>query len=237
MRHTDQDEFHSTLSRCPKHQQDERKHIREPTDFDLVTRDDFVHAPSKHDFVSFDLEIKRFELIHNVPVHCAHIDFYRHDRSLLAVSEDSFEFVECDRHILYMSMHRRHFWSLVLCKPTPVVEIIYYPNSFGTYPRELDFCMDKKEMPIVPEETPDGPSLHFACPHCEQVVSVRVAEINCAIFRHGTYKDSLKPIDPHLCKDECDRLFASELIYGCGKPFQLVRAEAAGYTVHICGYI
>ena len=95
------------------------------------------------------------------------------------------------------------------------------------------------EAIVVPEQTPDGPSLHFACPHCDQLVSVRVQEVNCAIFRHGNFKESLKPIDPHLCKDECDRLVADDLIFGCGKPFQLVRAPdgSNNYTVQICGYI
>ena len=95
------------------------------------------------------------------------------------------------------------------------------------------------EAVITPEQTPDGPSLHFACPHCEQLVSVRVQEVNCAIFRHGNFKDSLKPIDPHLCKDECDRLAANDLIFGCGKPFQLVRSADGdnNYSVQICGYI
>lgn len=83
----------------------------------------------------------------------------------------------------------------------------------------------------------DGEFLHFACPHCETFVSVKIQEINCAIFRHGTYKDSFKQLDPHLCKDECDRLSREDLIFGCGRPFQLVRRSDDAYTVQICEYI
>lgn len=102
---------------------------------------------------------------------------------------------------------------------------------------DLNIKMSELESTeISPEETPDGPCLHFACPHCDHLVSVRVQEINCAIFRHGNFKESLKPIDPHLCKEECDRLVTEGLIFGCGKPFQLVRRNDK-YVVEICGYI
>ena len=35
----------------------------------------------------------------------------------------------------------------------------------------------------------------------------------------------VKQIDPHLKKEECDRLKSKNLIYGCGKPFQLIITE------------
>lgn len=50
-------------------------------------------------------------------------------------------------------------------------------------------------------------------------------------------KDTLKQIDPHLNKEECDRLYATNLIYGCGKPFQLIKNEQNQYVTTICDYI
>jgi len=72
------------------------------------------------------------------------------------------------------------------------------------------------------------------CPHCSH--SIEILEINCAIFRHGIFKDSYTQIDPHLCKDECEKLIKNNKIYGCGKPFKLIK-ENNTYTAVICEYI
>ena len=74
------------------------------------------------------------------------------------------------------------------------------------------------------------------CPHCKDYITVYLKEYNCKIFRHGIYKDTLKQIDPHLKKSECDRLFNEKLIYGCGKPFRIV-GEGKEINVEICDYI
>lgn len=55
------------------------------------------------------------------------------------------------------------------------------------------------------------------CPHCGDIIEI--LEINCKIFRHGVFKDTLIQIEPHLSKLECDRLFKEDRIFGCGKPF------------------
>lgn len=60
------------------------------------------------------------------------------------------------------------------------------------------------------------------CPHCGLVIQVFKHELNCKIFRHGIYKKTLKQVDPHLPKEECDSLYEKGLIYGCGKPFEIV---------------
>ena len=79
-------------------------------------------------------------------------------------------------------------------------------------------------------------SLIVTCPHCEQLILI--AAINCRIFRHGVYKASGKQVNPHLPRAGCDRLVAANLIYGCGKPFQLVRAPGSGsWQAEACGYI
>ena len=60
------------------------------------------------------------------------------------------------------------------------------------------------------------------CVHCEDLIIINKKDFNCKIFRHGVYKSNNKQIDPHFCKEECDRLFNEGLIYGCGKPFRLI---------------
>lgn len=59
------------------------------------------------------------------------------------------------------------------------------------------------------------------CPHCELPIQLYFKELNCKIFRHGIYKNTLKQIDPHLNKKQCEKLVENKLIYGCGKPFRI----------------
>lgn len=76
----------------------------------------------------------------------------------------------------------------------------------------------------------------FSCPHCQGTVEVARNEVNCAIFRHGCYKACGTQINPHMPKEECDRLFSQGLIEGCGKPFRLV-PENSNYKIEECEYI
>ena len=78
--------------------------------------------------------------------------------------------------------------------------------------------------------------LYVTCPHCHAEIEVQPLELNCAIFRHGAYKDTLEPIDPHTPKDICDTLVKYEAIYGCGKPFQIIR-DPSGIRAVECDYI
>jgi len=84
------------------------------------------------------------------------------------------------------------------------------------------------------------------CPHCQGDIIVSKTEINCGIFRHGIYKNNYQPIDPHLPKNECDRLVSNDLIYGCGKPFKILVTQKCNerseqleiqLNVSICDYI
>ena len=85
---------------------------------------------------------------------------------------------------------------------------------------------------------PDEGLLIFPCPHCSEMVVVNVREVNCCIFRHAALKNSGKQIDPHTPKEECDRLVLEDLVYGCAKPFQLVRqSEPDTFIVQVCDYI
>jgi hypothetical protein len=60
------------------------------------------------------------------------------------------------------------------------------------------------------------------CPHCH--LFVWIEEVNCAIFRHGVFRDTHAQVPPHASKAECDDLVARDLIIGCGKPFRVVNS-------------
>ena len=72
------------------------------------------------------------------------------------------------------------------------------------------------------------------CPHCQQPVII--AEINCAIFRHGVLVATGAQIDPHLCMEKCDELVSTDQIVGCGRPFRVVM-ENGEYVAIVCEYI
>ena len=76
----------------------------------------------------------------------------------------------------------------------------------------------------------------ISCPHCNEFIIIE--QLNCCIFRHGTIKATGVQMDPHTNEEECNRLFLSGLIYGCGKPFKLVKSTThETYIVEVCGYI
>lgn len=73
------------------------------------------------------------------------------------------------------------------------------------------------------------------CPHCNN--HIVISKIRCGIFRHGVMKKTNKPIHPHTNKTKCDKLTKSGLIYGCGKPFRLVKnKETQTVDVYVCDY-
>jgi hypothetical protein len=72
------------------------------------------------------------------------------------------------------------------------------------------------------------------CPHCKEYVEI--VEINCAIFRHGTFKNNGQQMDPHTPKPLCDQYIQTNAIYGCGKPFKIVIREKM-LVAEICDYI
>lgn len=73
------------------------------------------------------------------------------------------------------------------------------------------------------------------CPHCNEYIIIE--QINCAIFRHGIYKDNYSQINPHLPKNDCDKLKNENLIYGCGKPFKIEKNDNGVFIAVICEYI
>ena len=74
------------------------------------------------------------------------------------------------------------------------------------------------------------------CPHCQLPIQIMSNEINCAIFRHGTFKVNGKQMDPHTPKNLCDRYAENSEIYGCGKPFK-ISIMNSNIVASVCDYI
>ena len=75
----------------------------------------------------------------------------------------------------------------------------------------------------------------ISCPHCKEELFIE--QINCGIFRHGVFKHNLEQIPPHSIKKICDDLVTKELIFGCGKPFQITKNNENNYQVSKCDYL
>ena len=73
------------------------------------------------------------------------------------------------------------------------------------------------------------------CPHCQ--IPVEIEQLNCRIFRHGTLKHNGQQINPHETKEVCDYFVDNNMIYGCGKPFQIIENEKKEFVAIVCGYI
>ena len=77
----------------------------------------------------------------------------------------------------------------------------------------------------------------FICKHCNESFIVNKNDFNCKILRHGVIKSTLQPINPHESKENCDKLFNNNLIYGCGKPLMIVNINENEFDVLICDYL
>lgn len=73
------------------------------------------------------------------------------------------------------------------------------------------------------------------CPHCSDFIFID--QLNCQIFRHGVFISNREQINPHASKEECDSLIQCKLIYGCGKPFTLVKMNDGTFVAEKCNYI
>ena len=71
------------------------------------------------------------------------------------------------------------------------------------------------------------------CPNCNN--PVLIAELNCRIFRHGVLKSNNTQINPHASKEECDYYIKNDLIYGCGKPFKILKGS--DFKTNVCEYV
>jgi hypothetical protein len=73
------------------------------------------------------------------------------------------------------------------------------------------------------------------CPQCND--PVWISTINCQIFRHAAYKINGEQLPPHTSEKACEDLFKAGLLYGCSKPFRIVKNENNENVAVICGYI
>jgi hypothetical protein len=78
-------------------------------------------------------------------------------------------------------------------------------------------------------------NLIISCPHCLE--NILIEQLNCCIFRHGVFKNNGIQIEPHSPKERCDHYIQNKLIYGCGKPFKIIKNENNEYRAIICDYI
>ena len=76
--------------------------------------------------------------------------------------------------------------------------------------------------------------LILLCPNCEEYVEIQ--EINCGIFRHAIYKNTLSQVNSHLPENECKNLLENNQVFGCCKPFKLENIEGELKAVK-CDYI
>jgi len=83
----------------------------------------------------------------------------------------------------------------------------------------------------------DNEYLIFKCPHCDEIIQVYINELNCCIFRHATLCCNLEQVNPHLAKQHCDSLVDTKQVYGCCKPFRIIKLVDNSYIVEKCDYI
>jgi hypothetical protein len=72
------------------------------------------------------------------------------------------------------------------------------------------------------------------CPNCKQPILIE--KLNCFIFRHGILKSNGQQIDSHSSKELCTFYIKKDLIFGCGKPFQIVKNNNELVAI-LCDYI
>ena len=77
--------------------------------------------------------------------------------------------------------------------------------------------------------------IEIVCPKCNEILYI--SEINCSIFRHAFFKDTMKQLNPHSSKEECDNCIKNNKIIGCGTPFKVVKNNENKYVAILCDYI
>lgn len=76
----------------------------------------------------------------------------------------------------------------------------------------------------------------FECPHCKHIFVMNINELNCRIIRHAVFKNNFVQVNPHLSKEECDKLVKEDLVYGCCKPAKIIQNNDEFVAIE-CDYI
>lgn len=79
--------------------------------------------------------------------------------------------------------------------------------------------------------------IYLTCPHCNDGIEINLNEINCKIYRHGVYKNNYQQIDPHMKKETIDELKEKDSIFGCGRPFEIIKSQENEWKLVVCDYI
>lgn len=72
------------------------------------------------------------------------------------------------------------------------------------------------------------------CPHCQEPTII--LSVNCAIFRHASYKHNYEQVSPHASKQECERLIREGKVLGCCMPFRLIQ-KGSEYEAVKCDFV
>jgi hypothetical protein len=99
---------------------------------------------------------------------------------------------------------------------------------------DSDIVTSELNSKIQEDKEKDSAIIIIECPHCSD--QIEILAINCAIFRHGSFKSTGEQLNPHAPKELCDQVISDGLVNGCAKPFKLIK-ESGIYKAIICDYI
>lgn len=70
----------------------------------------------------------------------------------------------------------------------------------------------------------------YCCPwpDCPMEFMIADSEIHCGIFRCGVMRGSGDQIAVHATKEQCQRMLAEEMVYGCARPFTITKDPESG---------
>jgi hypothetical protein len=83
-------------------------------------------------------------------------------------------------------------------------------------------------------EPMDVVKIYVICPHCQG--GVEVEQVNCAIFRHGVFRSNGMQIPPHSSQESCETWSWNNELFGCGKPFKIIKDEQNEWKAIVCEY-
>lgn len=79
--------------------------------------------------------------------------------------------------------------------------------------------------------------IFLQCPSCGDIFMTTEKTINCSIYRHAIFKNNMQQLNPHASKEECDRVIKENLVFGCAKPFKVIKNNENKYETVVCDYI
>lgn len=108
----------------------------------------------------------------------------------------------------HRSIQKKNNLEDVFQKKLGMLSITYHANECT-----IEFKEQQNEVPVEqlpPTMIPDN--FDFNCPHCFLRVGLLASEFNCQIFRCGFYHHNAQPIDPHMPKEQCEKLIPMDYL-------------------------